>query len=571
MISKVEACLSSGVLVCLFACAAPTPIPAVSPAPPSTLVERAPGYVQTPLWFAGESLTEVDGDLVGVGRVRLDAVRQLEAGFRASDSYARAELAGFVASRVSRWFHDLSASGSTTAQSLLHTLAWESEVVLGAAPIVARYWEKHRTTESEVVDVVSLARLRAEDVELVLDRVGRRTGIDTLTIQESFAERFRTLEVQALESRSAPPKWASAGDRLDGGSYLMVCSAESVDAKSAEVFARARCEEKLCKLFGEELIAGARDRQSDSDARPLRPCPSVRAVNWQTRFDAAECGPDGCVKWLLQSYPVVEYERERERRSSPALSEQDFSVEWAKVEDPGECEDLLNRYRLVEGVRAKDYETRTSLLALAARACAGSWDPEFSERLDLLLTQPIPEFTAPVRGSVAHLFASLPAGFMESLAREESLAGRIAKVRSITRNAVLPLRAVELYEDGIADPRTIERVMAPLLEAPFEVEPVAPSHAINWHEILVDRLLNDRMPPVPAYRLFLLQAARSRDYECWAGSSLISAKTILEYFNKDEELDEEEWRVAQKLVSRASRSRDLCWKPIFKGTPEEKR
>ncbi len=567
-------------LLLLCACASPPRNDArVAPEPEAPAVlERAPGFDHTPEWVDGGSLFIADGALFAVGRVQIPATARRDAGIAAADSYARAELAAFITSTVSSWFLDIESS--TGERTLAESLTVESRLVTGSTPIDERYWERRRGEDGEVWLLASRAEFRLEDARLIVDRTGQRAETDVSSVLETAEARWARIEaeVQPLE-RGTAPAWAREGDRIEAGHHLFVCSGHAASASTAESLARSRCAEKLCRLFGVEIAARVEVNESLESISVERSvserCPSIRAVQWQTRYEAGECGPSGCTKWLLQSYPVVEYERERERLASPTILERTVVVQDGEepFANPEQCEDLLKRYGAVEGRRSSDYATRAQHLKLAAVAC-GRIDPRETglfERMNALLTQPIAKFTAPQgRYGVSHLFAAPPAGFLEELQRKRFLTDRIAMVERLVRGAVIPLRAAELYDDRISDLTTIDQVIAPLLSTPFVPEPVLDTHAINWHEMLAPRLLSDEMPMVPSYRSYLLNQALQRDYDCWAGSSVISSRTILEYFVKDGMLDADEWSVAQSLVLRATRSRHLCWGPIFEGSKDEK-
>lgn len=541
------------------------------------MLERAPGFDRVPAWVEGGSLIVTEDAVYGVGRAQIPAAARRDGGFVAADSYARAELASFVTSTVSSWFFDL--ENSTGEQSVSEALTVEARVVTGSTPIDARYWERRRTSEGEVWFLASRAELRLKDVTQIVDRTGYRVELDVTGLLETAEARWAQLEAEARAvDRGSAPSWAREGDRVEDGHYLFVCRGDAPTSGIAESLARSRCAEKLCRLFGVEIAARVDVEESLESVSVERSvserCPTIRAIDWQTRYEAGECGPQGCTKWYLQSYPVHEYEKERERLAGPTILERTVVVEEGDeaFADPKKCEELLQRYGAIEGVRSDEFAERARLLKLAAVAC-GRIDPRETglfERMNALLVQPIPGYTARRdRYGVSHLFAAPPAGFGEALARERFLTDRIAMVQRLVRDAVVPLRAAELYEDRVRDVSTIERVIAPLLATPFVPEPVAETHAINWHEMLAPRLMSEEMPNVPAYRRYLMQQARARDYDCWAGASVISSRTILEYLVKDGTLDREEWSVAQSLVLRATRSRHLCWGPIFEGSQDE--
>jgi hypothetical protein len=101
------------------------------------------------------------------------------------------------------------------------------------------------------------------------------------------------------------PDWAAAGDAQSNDGFTFVCQARATDERTAEAAAKARCNEKLCRLFGVQISARTTVTENlnelKAESEVSEQCADVRAVGRKTTNKSSECTADGCVYWVKQA------------------------------------------------------------------------------------------------------------------------------------------------------------------------------------------------------------------------------------------------------------------------------
>jgi hypothetical protein len=579
-----HSCVLAGVLLalCFTACgnSAPPPRDPESNVISGEVLDRSPGHAERPDW-ADESqpISRAGQSLRVAGYVAIPASKRRDAGELVADSYAKAELLRFLASRVKAILKDRLSTeqAATTVEKITERAGgWVASI-----PVSERYWEKRRDESGEQWHLWSRVDLSQQQVDELLRSVLDQSAdlaspIGTLR-QEVSQDWDKLADPSTWEkSRELPegtfvPAWAKSGDQKTAQEFRFVCHGLGADEKSARAEAQASCSEKLCKLFGVEIRAETKVVENleglSAESQVTERCPEVRAVGRETKMHTGECGPSGCVFWQLQTYPLAMYEAEKQRLEQPTIVRQQVVIQEGDqvFKDPQKCADALTAYGSVQGLDARSFEVRTKHLDTALIACQGidGRDSGLFESLNLALTRPLDGLRENDESppTVAFDFLAMGPAFSDRLTAERFLTGRIQLVRNLVAGAVLPMQLAELGKPTVAE---LDRLLAKFIELPVKDDPLSPHHLYNLHDFVLAKMLEDAdMPYSKLLRDFVLQVAEGGEYSCGSYGGKGAARPI-RYLRKDPDFNQRSWNaIASILKAAKGYSVQMCISAAF--------
>lgn len=531
------------------------------------VLERSPGHSARPDW-ADESqpISRSKEKLRAAGYVAIAAQKRLEAGELAADSYARAEMLRFLASRVKAILKDRVSSREST--TTVETITERAGGWVAAIPIAERYWEKRKDESGEQLHVWSRVDLSQNQVDELLASVLDQSadlGSPIGTLRQEVRQNWDQLADPSTweKSRQLPegtfvPAWAKAGDQKTAQEFRLVCHGLGADEKTARAEAQASCSEKLCKLFGVEIRAETKVVENleglSAESQVTERCPEVRAVGRETKMHTGECGPDGCIFWTLQTYPLASYEAEKKRLEQPTIIRQQVVIQEGDqvFKDPQKCQEALGAYGAVTGLDVRALEARVKHLDAALITCQGidGRDSGLFQSLDLALTRPLDQLKKSRESpqTLAFEFLVLGPSFSDQLTAERFLTGRIQLVRNLVAGAVLPMQLAELKEPT---PVELDRVLEQFVQLPVQDGPLSPHHNYHLHDFALAKLLDgEKMPYSRLLRDFVLQVAESGEYSCSLYGGRGAARPI-RYLRSDPGFNQRSWNAILGILKAA--------------------
>src|SRR5690606_31551191 len=332
------------------------------------VVERAEGYASRPAWAdENKPWSRSETQVRVVGYVAIAGNQRMEAGYRAADSYARAELLRFLSVRIVAVLTDKVATGEP--EILRESIEETAQAVIDDLPVSGRYYERRKAGSVETLHVYSRIDLEQATVVSLLERALsekkdlRTTPEELLADLKARWDRVADVDELNQDETLLPngfprPAWAEKGDRSDAAGFEFVCSGIAENPKAAQAVAQARCNEKLCRLFGVQITAKSKVTEDldgiSAQNEVTEQCAEVRVEGRTTRYQASECGPQGCVHWFLQTYPKSAYLAERKRLDQPQVIRQEVVIQEGdkRYRDPAACEQSLRAYGQVTGQTA---------------------------------------------------------------------------------------------------------------------------------------------------------------------------------------------------------------------------
>jgi hypothetical protein len=550
------------------------------------VVTRAEGFSDRPAWADADRPFVRQGDRVSVvGYVAIRGDQRAEAGFRAADSYARAELVRFLSVRVVSVLEDTLKSGEPG--KITERIETTASSLIDAIEPSQRYWEKRKDGGEERLHIYSRLDLDAAAVARLFERAvsgtpDLRTPLaDLLATLRARWDRLADLGEARTGDDLLPagvftPSWAKAGDRQTDAAFEMVCHGLAENSKTARALAQARCNEKLCRMFGVQITARSKVVENldgvKAESEVSEQCAEVRVVARQTREHAGECGPRGCVEWILQTYPRSAYEEEKKRLDKPTIIRQQVVIKEGDktYRDPAACEASLRAYGAVKGLAAPAFEQRAQHLGKALHVCQDidSRDSGLFTSLDRLLTLPLASFaggvddrsreTVGVRGSYA--FAGKE--WIDSLQTQRFITDRITSVLGLVTDAITPMRLFDLAREG-GDAAAVDAVVREVVKIPFSITPTSAHHRASIHLIAIDELTARGIPYSRRYADFLVQGAEKTRLTCTE-----AGRDVLEYLGADHEWSEREWQVGLTLLRATPENLvHICLSALFNKQP----
>ena len=553
-----------------------------------TVTGRTEGLSARPDWAdANQPWSRYADSLRVVGYVSVRADQRKEMAYRAADSYARAELVRFLSSRVVSVLEDQVKTGE--AEQLRERIDVTAQSFVDELTIEQRYWERRQTADGERLHVWSRLDIdRAAVAELLRRATQDASNLTTPTpeIVRRLHERWdRFADVaamnqgkEALPPGVAQPAWARTGDRANDVGFEFVCHGLAKDEKTARAMAQARCNEKFCRLFGVQISAKTTVTENldgvTAQSEVSEQCSTVRLVGRETRNQAGECGPEGCVQWILQTYPRPAYEREKQRLEQPTVIQQQIVIQEGDklYRDPAACEASLRAYGdKPQELTGAAFERRRQHLQRAMQVCQGidGRDSGLFSTLNTLLMTPIAGFTVAsverddssrLRTQMYYLVAD--GAWRNRLETQRFLTDRIASVLTLVKDALVPLKLVDLTERP-SDPKAVEAVVSDLLRYPFVAQPASIHHRGKVHALALSALSSPKVPYSLRYRNYLMTQLQKGQYTC-SSRELLSGSAIIKYLAADGKLDEEEWRAGLAVLRNDSGGSDYaCFDPFW--------
>jgi len=525
--------------------------------------------------------------------VTIQAEQRLETGYRAADSYARAELLRFLSTRVVAILTDsLTGDGD---QVLREHVVETATGMVDDWIVTGRYWEKRGQGDDAQLHIWSRLEVDKERVREMLSQA--TTGVTDLRLPATellgrLDERWEKMQEVAelsdayavLPAGVSVPVWAQAGDTRDDQEFSFVCQATGSSEQEARAFAQARCNEKLCRLFGVKITAKTSVTETldgiAAESEVSEQCEEVRAEGRKTRNQSTECSDEGCVHWARQTYPKAAYLAERKRLEQPNVVRQQVVIQEGdkKYRDPAACEAALDRYEKVAGLSAAAYEMRARELNAALRNCQDidARDSGLFSSLNLRLTRPLDNFIfVNGRGESGRAsFSAVDANWRHELDTERFITGRIQMVLAVVQDAIFPMKLFDATEwDRPKQYPNVdfEALVQEAIEYPFAPEPVRTSHRASVHHVLLGAFYNGKRPS-KRYREFLLTQLGSGRITCIEPRGL-STGAIVSYLANDGTFDDSEYDITLKVLTRApSRSMQGCVRDLLnEATPEAAR
>ncbi len=549
------------------------------------VLERAEGFDDRPGWAdPNVPFSRRDGMVRVLGYVAIGADQRKEAGFRAADSYARAELVRFLSTRIVAVLTD--KVSTQEAGKISEAISETAHLLIEDISITAHYWEKVETKDGEKVRLYSRIDVDRERVQELLAGVWEKKG-DLRTplgdVQLAVVEGWDKLEAVEGAASSADllpkgvytPDWAKKGDVEDAQAFHFVCHGLAADEDHAGALARRMCTEKLCRLFGVQIKSQTTVREDlegiDVQSEVSEGCLDVRLEDRTTEYNGGECGPRGCVKWIMQRYPKSSYVAERARLDNPTVVERQVVVQEGdiKYKDPAACEAELRKYGEVQDRTYEDIKKRREILQRALGACQGidGRDSGLYSRLTHLLESPLPSFTTSSRGYQERPedhFLYVDAKWLEQLKTERFFDQRISMVVRLLKDAEPPVFAYHTMKTKPQDLAAIQKATQPLYAYPYEDKPALRTHSTSVHRVHHYRPKGQRDPQ---YLEFLLKEARARSYACEWASWLSGSILITDLINHGRGT-EAEWQAGLHVLKNASSSPYTCARYLLKGQPK---
>lgn len=561
-------CLSLILAAAVSGCGGSKPADSASPAAGiGEVIERSEGFATKPDWAnENEPWSRSEGQLRVVGYVAIRGDQRMEAGNRAADSYARAELLRFLSVRIVAVLEDRVAEGEP--EMLREHITETAQAVVDDLSVGARYYERRKQGSEEFLYIYSRIDVDQETVAELLRKAAANAG-DLRTSPEQLVrdlkerwERFadaRELndEDLLLPAGIAKPAWAQKGDQINESGYEFVCYGLAEDEKKARLMAHARCNEKLCRVFGVQITAKSQVTETldgvEAESQVTEQCADVRVVGRKTRYQGGECGPSGCVHWILQDYPQESYLEERKRLDQPTVIRQEVVIQEGDkhYQDPAACEESLRNYAKVADQTSEGFKKRNEYLTRAMKVCQGIDGRESGLFLALytILTQPLPRFTT-LPGSnsmdVRWAFTLASPEWRQNLDTLRFLTDRIQAVREVVAGAILPLTLVELSRNG-GTAAEVDQAMVEVMKFPFVNKPASVHHQYYMHDAALS-LKGKNIPYSTRYRNYLLTQAKKISLEC-DSSHTVSGQSVIGYLSADGSLDAQEWQVATGILT----------------------
>jgi hypothetical protein len=551
------------------------------------VVERAEGFSERPPWAdPNNPFSRKDNTVRVLGYVGIDETQRLEAGFRAADSYARSELVRFLSTRVAAVLQD--DLSSQEGEAISEAITESSHLLIDDISITSHYWEKVREKGGAKVHLYSRIDVDQEIVVRLLSRVWEAHG-DLRTpladVQKTVKDQWDALgnvanvhsSTDLLPGGIYTPGWAASGDEEDEQEFRFVCHGLAPEDQTAQSLAGRMCTEKLCRLFGVQIKSTTRVRENleglQVESEVVEGCLDVHIEGRKTEFSGGECGPRGCVQWILQSYPKSSYQAEKKRLENPTIVERQIVVQEGglKYKDPAACEAELRSYGSVQGRKLPNIEQRIAILKRALGACQGidARDSGLFARLWHLIEKPLPSF---VNASSEYdrrfeddfLYGS--SAWFEELSTARFIDERLRQVIAILEDALLPVRAYDVLEREPESLKAIQKVMRPLYAYPFGSMKAFRTHARNMHEVHPYR---KKGQTDPEFFRFLVTQADARGYPChWV--SPLNGGTLINHLAANAPNSEEFWQSGIKVLMKAESDSSSCATKLLEAQPSAK-
>ena len=552
-------------------------LPLANQATAGVVTSRAEGYSDRPAWADPNQALQQNGQqLIVVGYVSIHPEQRLEMGYRAADSYARAELLRFLTTRVVAVLEDQQTSSG--AQSLRETVEDSASASVDNWTVAAHYWEKRKVSGQERLHVYSRLEVDQSSVAELLQRaISGSTDLKSKSAEyqarlnakwsQLVQSAKHTADEEDLPPGVEPPPWARQGDVENDEGFTFVCHGSANDENKAKALAAARCNEKLCRIFGVQITAKTRVKEDlqgiTAESEVTEQCDSVRVVGRQTTNRGGDCGSAGCNFWIRQTYSRSAFAAERQRLEQPTVIQQQVVIqEGDKVyRDPKACDGALRNYSAVDGLTAAAYQARRKFLMSALKTCQGidGRDSGLFMALNTLLLDPLPKFVA-VRGTRSAVdewrarYVLVTADWRKNIETQRFLTDRVQTVLRVVNDAILPMRVIDLMdrEGGKTNPpaeREVDDVVRELIAYPFGDEPAKPSHAANPHSEMVHNTPSRGVPFSSRYRDFLLGKLEQGKVMC-SGSRGVSGDAVAGYLESDGQLDSREWKALLNMLTR---------------------
>ena len=532
------------------------------------VVERAEGFSSRPSWAdPGMPVSKKDDTLRVSGYLVIDEGKRIETGYKATDSYARAELIRFLATRVVAVLeHKIDSKG---AEELSETIKTEAGAWVVDIPVAARYWEKRKNGGKVATHLYSRVDLNPQQLieltDLVLSQSkDLETSVETLrqAIQSNLKELVDPSSYQVaseLPEGTFMPSWAEAGDSESEANFHFVCHGFGDTEDAARLSAQSRCSEKLCRTFGVQITAETsvvEDMDSLSAKSEVRErCPAVRVVGRETRYKSGSCEPEGCIYWIQQDYPKASYEAEKQRLEQPTVIHQQVVIQEGNkhYRDPAECQKNLDAYGSVQGVELADFAQRKKHLKNAVASCQGIDEREVGlfESLNLRLTEALPKMSVRPGSEVwgSKNFLLLGDDFTADLRKSRFLVERIQLVLGFVEDALLPLSLYAL--DKNSSKAQVEAVMKKVVALPLREGPSSRHHRWSLLYIALRHTAGEGEAPYSkVLRDFIVETAPRAKISCDHSEGL-SGMWMVSYLGRDGQLDEAEWRITKEILQRS--------------------
>ena len=370
-------------LTLLMAVGCGSSLPSANQATAGVVTARAEGYSERPVWADPNQALQQNGQqLIVVGYASIHAEQRLEMGYRAADSYARAELLRFLTTRVVAVLEDRQTGSG--AQTLSETVEDSASAVVDNWTVAAHYWEKRKVAGQERLHVYSRLEVDQSSVVELLQRaisgspdLRLKAAEYQAKLNANWSQLVQSAKKTADEGDLPPgveaPPWARQGDIENDEGFTFVCHGSANDENKAKALAAARCNEKLCRIFGVQITAKSRVKEDlegvTAESEVTEQCESVRVVGRQTTNSGGDCGSAGCNFWIRQTYSRSAFAAERQRLEQPTVIQQQVVIqEGNKVyRDPKACEGALRNYSAVDGLKAAAYQERRKFLMNALK------------------------------------------------------------------------------------------------------------------------------------------------------------------------------------------------------------
>lgn len=550
----------------------------------TAVVERAEGFSERPAWADPNSpFTRRENTVRVLGYVAIDAKQRQEAGFRAADSYARAELVRFLSTRIVAVLRD--NTSTQEGGEISEAITESAHLLIDDLPIAAHYWEKVQEKDGATLHLYSRIDVDPQTVGQLLSRVWKehsdlRTPLSE--IQKSIEQNWDALgEVASVHSSTDllpegiyTPDWAKRGDQEDDQEFRFVCHGLATEEPQAQALAARMCTEKICKIFGVQIKSTTSVRENleglDVESEVVEGCLDVHIEGKATKFSGGECGPRGCVQWMMQSYPKSAYLAERKRLENPTTVERQIVVQEGSIKytDPAVCEAELQSYGVITGQKLAMIEERLKILKRALVACQGidARDSGLFARLWNLIEKPLPSFvTTSDRASPefesGFLYGS--SSWFEELSTARFIDERLRQIIALLEDSLLALRAYELVEREPDDLAKVQEVMKPLYAFPFGNVTASRTHSRNVHEVHQYRKKGQKDPE---YFRFLAHEAEVRGYPChWVGP--LNGGTLIEQLAAHAPDSNAFWEAGIKVLKKAKASPGSCSSKLLKAQP----
>jgi len=548
------------------------------------VIERAEGFSEHPEWADPNHPFTRRGQSVRVlGFVSIAATQKQDVGFRAADSYARAELIRFLNTRIVSVVEENLATNKDPKVS--ETITASAHELVDDIPIQLHYWERTSGKQGERLQLYSLIDLDQSKVMDLLSRVwSKRSDLRTplADIQKLVQKQWDSIgNVSTAQSANDllpsgiyTPDWAKSGDTDNDQAYQLVCYGLASDERQSQALAQRMCTEKLCRLFGVQIQARTTINENleglSVDSQVTEGCLNVRVEGRTTDLSGGECGARGCIHWLRQSYPKSAYLAERKRLESPTVVERQVVIQEGdlKYKDPAACESALQQYGQSDEQSASSLKLRLTHLRRAQTACQGidNRDAGLFTRLTHLLEKPLGTFVNAARGEDRqfqdnYLYAS--AKWMEDFSTARFLDQRITMLMQLINNALPPIEAFEVLKQTPNNLEAIQKAMKPLYAYPFDNVVAFPTHLLSVHYVHRYRPKGQKDPE---FLKFLMREATARKHSCeWIRA--VNGDLLIKFLLQQGSFREEEWKAELSVVLGATSSPMTCARDLLEGQP----